>query len=156
MIAFSQGRYAEMVDQFEEMRRLAPLNGDIFDLIWSNRMSGLGLLHLENIPRACRRLQEGLELAQQHNDSNGVLAAFIHLAGLAAAVQDTQNATLLLGFVEHQYEDWYKPMDAHDRIEFDRYMAQVKTALDEPEFSALWQQGREMTMEAALDMARKI
>jgi len=128
----------------------------VFNVIFSNRMSGIGFLHLGDILAARRRLQEGLELALQHNDSNGVLAALIHLAGAAVYTQDGHRAARLMGFVEHQYEDWYKPMDAHDRIEFDRYMAQVKTALDEPEFSALWQQGREMTMETALDMARKI
>ena len=154
--AYFQGRYEQMVSYFEEWRLLSQQIGEVFNFIFSNRMSGLGLLRLGNIPAARRHLQEGLEMALQHIDSNGVLALLIHLAGAAAAAQDLQRPARLLGFVERQYEGFFKPMDPFDRIEFERYTIQVKSKLDVTEFRTLWQEGREMAMEAALDMARKI
>ena len=155
VLAYSRGHYEEMVTYSEDQCRLAPLTGDIFLLIWATRMSGVGLLHLGDIPAARRRLQQGLELARQHADPNGVLAFLIHLAGTAAA-QDPQGATQLLGFVERQYEDFFIQMSSWDRLEFDRYTAQIRAALDEAEFNTLWGEGRELAMEQALDSARKI
>ena len=155
-IAYNQGHFENMVSYFEKLRQLGPQTGDVHGLIWANRMSGLGQLCLGNIPAARNRLHEGLELALQHNDSNGVLAAFIHLAGTAAAAQDAQQAARLLGFVERQYEGFFMQIASWDKLQFDRYSTQVKSKLDVTEFRTLWQGGREMTMEAALEMARKV
>ena len=108
-----------------------------------------GIVAPRQIEAASHRLHEGLELAWKHNDSNGVLEALIHLGGVSIAAQNSHGSVQILGFVEHEYESFFMPMEEGDRTEFLRYTAQTKAVLDESQFNALWQAGRAMSMEEA-------
>jgi len=45
------------------------------------------------------------------------------------------------------------PMTPQERVEYDNEVASLRTGMDEKNFISFWEEGREMTMEQAIEYA---
>jgi len=74
-------------------------------------------------------------------------------AFMAVEDQEPQRALTLLGAAEALRERSSSPMTDFERIEYDRDVAYARSLLGEKETSSLWEDGRSMTMERAIELA---
>lgn len=72
---------------------------------------------------------------------------------LAIADEEPQRAIKLFGAAEALREKAQSPMTDHERVEYDQSVAQLRSMLPEAEFNALWEEGKSMTMEQAIQLA---
>jgi hypothetical protein len=58
-----------------------------------------------------------------------------------------------MGAADALRERIQSPMTDYERVEYDQSMAGLRSMLAEEEFTALWAEGRSMTMEMAIQLA---
>jgi hypothetical protein len=75
------------------------------------------------------------------------------LAFIAKAREQGERAVRLMGAAEALREVSNSPMTPTQQMLYDREVAELRTGLDEPIFAALWAEGRNMTMDQAIDYA---
>jgi len=72
---------------------------------------------------------------------------------LALAAGDPQRAARLFGSAEALREKIATPMTDWERAEYNQSMTQLRSSLDEKALNLLWAEGRDMTMEQAVQFA---
>jgi predicted ATPase/class 3 adenylate cyclase len=72
---------------------------------------------------------------------------------VAIAEEEPQAAVKLFGAAEALRDNIQAPMTDYERVEYNQAVAQARSMLDEVEFTALWAEGRSMTMEQAIKFA---
>ncbi len=160
LACYDLGRFQEMVDYYTEARSMYHETANPWDEIFPARMRGLGLYHLGNSPQARACLLECLDLSFELGDTQTIYACLIFLAGIASINDAAIHAVKLLGFVERTSGEpgtmnaVWEVLDRRDKTEFNLILSQTKQVIPAAEFDAFWQQGREMTMEQALEEAR--
>jgi predicted ATPase/class 3 adenylate cyclase len=75
---------------------------------------------------------------------------------LAIHDEEPERAVKLFSAAEALRERIQAPMTDYERVEYDQMFAQVRAILKDAEFSALWAEGRSMTMEQAIEFALSI
>jgi hypothetical protein len=75
------------------------------------------------------------------------------IAFIAKASEQGEHAAKLLGAADALREVSSSPMTPNERMAYDRELAELRTGLEEQLFAALWEEGRSMTMEEAIDLA---
>jgi predicted ATPase/DNA-binding CsgD family transcriptional regulator len=78
------------------------------------------------------------------------------MAGVAAGLEQFGNVARLLGAVEAQLENFYKPLDPWEQDTFNWIYCRVNSHLDEPTLAAAWSAGRKLTLEQAITEAQQI
>jgi predicted ATPase/DNA-binding SARP family transcriptional activator len=155
------GNYSYRTNQFHDMEEnfheffltISQLNHE-WARIYAYRMQGIAAVHQGDFTKAQSLLRKALDLSVEQEDTYGALAELNAFAGLALLIPRYQDAARLLGFFERQLEGFFKPMDEMDRIEFEQHTTRAREKLGEAAFTALWAEGRAMTMEQALQIAR--
>jgi predicted ATPase len=156
-VALRLEKYPEMIDYLRSFRRLSDeIQSDPWAACWTPRFIALGHFYIGDIAQARTGFLESLDASLKYDDPDGVYACTIFFGALSAALGNRQRTVKLLGFVERQYEGFYKVMDVHNQIEFDRQTTRLRAELNEAEFSSLWAQGRAMTLDEALAEARAV
>ena len=74
---------------------------------------------------------------------------------LALSDEEFQRAASLFGAAEALRERCQSPMTDDERIEYNRWVAELRGKLPEAEYKAAWAEGRGMTMEGAVALARE-
>jgi tetratricopeptide (TPR) repeat protein len=74
-------------------------------------------------------------------------------AFIAITEEELQHALKLFGAAEALREKAQSPMTDFERVEYDQSVAQLRSILNEAEFSELWAEGRSMTMEQTIEFA---
>ena len=69
------------------------------------------------------------------------------------AEEEPQHAAKLFGAAEAIRERIDSPMTDHERVEYDRSVAQLRAMLAETEFNALWAEGHSMALDQAIQLA---
>ena len=75
------------------------------------------------------------------------------LAFIAKAQDQGERAVRLMGAAETLREVSSSPMTPNEHTLYDKEVAELRASLDEPEFVALWAEGRTMTMDQAIAYA---
>ena len=150
---YRSGQFQEMEENFHEVYLIGCQIGDIFHEIYGARMQGFAAVLQADALKARPFLEKALALSSSHQDTPGVLAALIGISGLAVLLEKNRDAARMLGFINRQYEDVYRPISRLDRMEFDRYAASLKARLGADDFAALWAEGRLMAMEHGIKQA---
>jgi hypothetical protein len=83
----------------------------------------------------------------------GVLYAVEGLASLAARQRQPERAARLFAWAATARKTNDLPLLPGERAEVDRHLALAKSQLGDATFEALWVEGREMTMEQAIQNA---
>jgi len=135
--------YEQNLEIFRELRGRFTLAWPFLGLAWVS-------LHKGDYHKANDLFEESLKLSIE--DSNKALIALC-LTGLASVLGMTrkpEQATRLFGAVKVLLESIGRPADRKD---FDYYVAAVRAQLDETAFAEVWEEGRAMTLEQAVDYA---
>lgn len=158
LLAYRFNKFEDMEDYFceaETIFRLSAPANPLWGETWITRMKGVAAVNQPNAEKARYYLSTALNMAIKNGDPNGVLSAIIHYAGLSILCGQYPEAARLLGFIERQYEAWFKEMDhLPDRDEFKKHTDHVKKALGDADFTALWIKGQSMTTEQAIMLVR--
>jgi predicted ATPase/class 3 adenylate cyclase len=92
--------------------------------------------------------------AWQHLGSRGALCSQLESFGfLALARNDSRRAARLLGAAEILREGASATMLPYERVEYDRYLDQLRESLDPAVLESEWAAGRGMSMEEAITFA---
>lgn len=136
------------------------LSQEIGYLSWrmfAHRIIGIAILRQGQWKRAVDFFQENLSLAQKTAGYAYDLQVFpMPMAGVAIGLGKFEDAARLLGATEVQFENFFKPLDDWDRIEFDRIAASARERLDDQTFMRAWAEGRAMTLAQAIRAANEV
>jgi predicted ATPase/class 3 adenylate cyclase len=103
-----------------------------------------------NLPEARAIYQETIKDWQELGNRAAVANQLECFAFLALSDEQPARAAKLFGAAEALRENCQSPMTDEERIDYDRWVADVRGRLAEAEFQAAWAQGRNMTMEEAV------
>jgi hypothetical protein len=158
--AYLKGQYMDMDTHFcaiTDIYRSSTVETTVWADPWVTRNRAIAAVNQPDIPKARSLLLQSLDLSNSNDDPYGVLSTLMHFSGLALLLDRTLAAARLLGFVERQFEGFFKEMDfLPDQYEYKKHSQTTRTRLPEAEFAALWEAGRAMTLEQAIQLARSL
>jgi non-specific serine/threonine protein kinase len=121
---------------------------------WAGRYLGLAFLLQSKFDQARKVLLESIEIKPEEN-----LLAFgltmIYLGGIYLEVDRLERAFRLLGFGESLLEEKLKVLDYVQQAEYSRIMTLARERLSDPHLAAIWEEGRKMTLEQAVQYAQE-
>lgn len=151
-VARIQGDYRQAKQSYEESQTLFRKTGDKPDIARSLHCLGYVAQHQGDYAQAEAYFRESLSMFQELGNKRGMAECLAGLAGLLAAQRrpDAQRAARLLAAAESQLQlsgsSWWPA----DQGEIDRNLARIRAALDRESFSAVWAQGRAMSLAEAI------
>jgi len=156
LVALSLEDYDDLEKCFQEGleigRYLTEYNIEVFSL----QSLGIVALHRGQIEQASKLFMESLAPAHKAADSYQLIWFLACMAAVARHVDKPRQAARLLGAHEAQMEGFFKPIDAWHRGEYNRILESVRSSLDEATFKAAWAEGRSLSLEEAIAVAREI
>jgi tetratricopeptide (TPR) repeat protein len=149
----AHGNYAEAKKIFEEAieqyKDFASLN---FILVFRSEIGHVER-HTGNLG-AARAIYQGTIRDWQVLGNRAAVANQLECFGfLAITDKETRRAANLFGAAEALREKCQSPMADYEQVEYDRWVAQVREALEVAKFEAAWAEGRGMAMEQAVQLA---
>jgi predicted ATPase len=120
----------------------------------------LGLGHTTQISgdyaAAAKMYRESLSILRTSVDALGIANSFEAFAALASEQENTLRGVLLWGAAEAIREEIRSPMPASIRPRYVRQVSEARGCLTEHAFAAAWTEGREMSMEQAIEFALEV
>jgi len=148
-----RGHYAEAKKHFESgLVIFKGVNHQSFQLALRSELGHMNR-YLGQLAEAQGIYRETIKDWQGWGNRGAVANQLECFAFLALADEDPQQAIKLLGSAEALREQADSPMTRFERGEYDRSVAQLRAMLPEAEFNALWNEGRALTMEQAVELA---
>jgi len=152
--ALCEGHYSQAIERFEESLRLARelgsrigIGGSLVQLGTVARLEG-------DLERAYRLITEGLS-ALGVRDRYGIASA-LQALGLVFAAQDRlQEAAILFGAASALREELGTPLPRFEEDEYERDLEKLRSRLTEAEFARLSAEGRGLSLEEAVSLARQ-
>jgi ATP/maltotriose-dependent transcriptional regulator MalT len=123
-----------------------------FQLIMKSELAHIAR-HTGDRAQARSAYQETLRGWQHLGNRSAIAHQLECFAFLALADEDPRHATRLLSAAQALRARIDSPRVGHEQDEFDRAMAQLRGMLPDPEFTALCDAGRALTMEQAIHLA---
>jgi hypothetical protein len=93
---------------------------------------------------------EALGLRRQIQTRESLAESLGGFAELAAAEGDPARAATLYGAAMGLHDSLGAPLAENERAGYDRELAALRVALEEPGFDSAWAKGRAMTVEQAI------
>jgi non-specific serine/threonine protein kinase len=154
-LARVEGDYAAARSFYEESLLIRHELGDQRGMAVSLHNIGFVTHHQGDYRQAVTFFVESLSLFQKLGSWRGVVDCLLGLAGAAVSAGQPERAARLFGATEAVREAIYvgSVLSYPDRVEYDRYVAAVRAQLDEAAFAAAWAEGRELTLEQAIEYA---
>jgi DNA-binding NarL/FixJ family response regulator len=154
-LARIEGDYAAARSFYEESLLLRHELGDQRGMAISLFNLGFVAHHQGDYQQAATFFEKSLSLFQKLGSWRGVVDCFLGLAGAAAGTGQPERAARLFGSTEALREAIHigPAVSYPDRVEYDRYVAAVRAQLDDAAFAATWAEGRELTLEQAIEYA---
>jgi predicted ATPase/DNA-binding CsgD family transcriptional regulator len=154
-LARVEGDYPAARSFYEESLLIRYELGDQRGIAISLFNLGFVAHHQGDYQQAVTFFEKSLSLFQKLGSWRGVVDCFLGLAGAAASAGQPERAARLFGATEALREAFHigPAVSYADRVEYDRYIATVRSQLDEAAFAAAWSEGRELTLEQAIEYA---
>ncbi len=155
-VALRQGQYPLARKLLQEALETAR-SGDDAPLL-ARCYVHLGYLALrEDSPaEAYTLLADGLRGFHEFGVNEGIQLALRGLAALAGAQRQPERAARLFGAAEALRERIGMVLPPVERSEYEEYVAAVRTAMDEHDFTAAWAEGRVMSLDQAVGFALEV
>ena len=152
-VAKEQGDYPAARTLYEQSLALRRELGDKWGITLS--LSNLGAVAQEQGDyQAARALyEESLVLKRELGDRKGIAECLVGLGGVAVGVGQVGRGAMLLGAVEGMLQGMSAVLDREDLLPYERSVQQARALLREEEFEQAWQDGRAMSVEAAIEYA---
>jgi predicted ATPase len=149
-VATAQADYTLARGFYEESLTIRQALGDQRGI--ANALGGLGDVAAAQgeYAVACARYQESLALLWGLKHKRRIAECLEGLAKLASAQGQPTQAARIYGTAEALREALGAPLAPPERALYDRTVAAVRAALDEPAFTTAWAAGRAMTLEQAI------
>ena len=96
---------------------------------------------------------EGLILWREVGDQRHIAECLEGLAGVDIDLGETELAAQLMGKAAMIREETKSPLPPVDRANYDQDIVSMRSQLGESNFQKAWAEGRELTMEQAIDLA---
>jgi non-specific serine/threonine protein kinase len=146
-LARHEGDYEQAADRYHESLSLFRELKDTWAI--SINLSWLGVVtrHLGEYDQATAYLKESLALCLELGVMRGMAEGLEGLAGVAARRQP-DKAALLFGAANTVRRSMNSPVPPADRVEHERTVAEVRTALGNETFQAAWTAGQTMATES--------
>jgi predicted ATPase/class 3 adenylate cyclase len=148
-----QGNYQGATAYFEEGYK-------IFKKLRNKNFENALLSELGHLARLGGDLQQAAEIYRQTLagwQDLGHRAAIAHqlecFAFIAIAEARFQRAGILLGAAQGLREQILSPMTDFERKNYDQEMAKLRAALNENDFNTFWNEGQQLSMPAAIELA---
>jgi tetratricopeptide (TPR) repeat protein len=114
---------------------------------------GSALFHLDEPVRALQFYREALDLYRKTSNREGIVWALERIGVVEAMQGDARKAVRLMGAGCVMREALGLPMIASDKTDWEVALTAVRAALQETDFASLWEEGRVMTLEQAIECA---
>ena len=111
-------------------------------------------LYQQDYRRAAGMLQESITLRNELGDIGGIAWCLERLAEMNKALVHLEHTARLFGAAQVMREGVSSVIDPGDQPEYERLVAEVRSRLGTEAFKAAWQEGRNMTLEQAIEYAR--
>jgi len=160
MILFASAMGTRFNGRFEEARAgfapLVPIFQDMGDHHRSNMIRS-EMAHMERLEdrheKAAQMYRETILEWKRLGHRAAVANQFECFAFIARAHEQPERALRLLGAAEALRELIHIDMSDMERVEYEREVNDLKTNMDGKMFASLWEEGRSMTMEQAIELA---
>ncbi len=110
-------------------------------------------LHAGEVERARSLARQALDLARAMNNQLEMAKALATFAGTIGALGQPEQAARLFGASESALERMGAFHQPNDKREIDALIAAARAQLDEVTFQAAWAEGRDLTLEQAVERA---
>lgn len=135
---------------YEECLAISQQTGEVRRICYMLMNLGYIEQHTGSYERSAELAHEALRLARDRPDRQEMCESLVVLAGAEVGRGRAQRAAWLLGTAEGVRERmgaFYQPGDAH---EYTRILTNVRAALDDEAFRAIWASGRATTLDEAV------
>ncbi|HZJ22574.1 MAG TPA: adenylate/guanylate cyclase domain-containing protein [Anaerolineales bacterium] len=152
-LAFYRGDLAEARKHADLMLDLHKEMGD--QLSVTGHQSGMAHVarQLGNFDEALSLYRETLRDWQKIGHRGAVAHQLECFAFIAKAQEQGERAVKLMSAAEALRETSKSPRTPQERVEYEEEVTSLRTGMDEKTFVSLWEEGREMTMEQAIEYA---
>ncbi|MCA1850680.1 MAG: tetratricopeptide repeat protein, partial [Acidobacteria bacterium] len=148
-----QGDLATARTLYEEGVARARQSGNMDSLTITLANLGAVAYQEKNFRAADSYYREALTLAQELGGQRFISYPLDGFAALAAQRRDWERAAQLAGAAEALREAVGSDLENVDRVFRDQYVAEIRAALDETTFAAVYEQGRTLKTEQAIALA---
>jgi len=155
MLQVQTGNFDEARSTFESAKENFLKLGDRHRL----NMISSELAHIEryegDYSKAISLYRETLKEWQRIGHRAAIAHQLESIGFIAKALEDPEKSACLLGAAEALRERIGTTMSPHERVEYENEIADLKANMDEKAFASLWEKGRSMTMDEAIEFATK-
>ena len=152
-LAFFRGNLQEAREHADRMLVLHHEMGDQLGTTAHNSEMAHVLRQTGNLEEALALYEQTIQEWREFGHRGAVAHQLECFAFIAKAKEQGERAVKLLGAAEALREVSDSPMTPHERMTYNREVAELRAGLDEELFAALWTEGRSMTMEEAIAFA---
>lgn len=148
-----QGNIEQGVSLYEQVIALRREMDDKTLLAFALDQLGRVLQLAGNLERAAELHKESLQLRMRVDNRRGIAFSFLSFASLAAAQKKVERAVRLYGAGDALLKALRAQEKFRDPLVYVQDVATLRVQLDEASFNALWNEGRAMTTEQAIQLA---
>ena len=150
-----QGDYSRAGELYNEALVSFEAQGQrrVLPSLWHNL--GYVALHAGEYTAALARFRESLSMYQEQNDRRGIAECLAGIAGAFGAIGDWQRAGRMFGASEALLKAAGTTLWPSNRPDYERNVATARALTDEGNFYAAWVEGRAMSQEAAVELAKE-
>jgi tetratricopeptide (TPR) repeat protein len=152
-IARCEGDYERAAALYQESLTLFQAQGIQIEIAAILHNLGYVALARGDQQRACAHFAESLALHREQGNRPGVLESLAGFGALLAVQGQPTRAAILFGAIAARRAALSAPMWPAERVEYERHIASVRTALGEGALQAALAEGRSMTLEDAIAYA---
>jgi non-specific serine/threonine protein kinase len=127
--------------------------GDRLDIALTSAHLGFAAVSRGDHRRAAGLLEEGLALSHELGDKPSTATSLEGMARVAGIGSRAHRGARLWGAAHALREDIGAPLPSHERALHEPYVAAVRAELGEGVWEALWEEGRKMSLEVAVEYA---
>jgi len=150
---FRRGEYERAACLYAECLALMRGLGDKLRIAGAALSLGTALCRLGEHSRAVVVLREGIKLSRDIGARDALSEGLDNMAELVSAQGRSGQAARLAGAAEALRELVRKPIPPADRAEYETLMLNLRAALGDEVFAAVWAEGRALSLDEAVALA---
>ncbi len=152
-VALRQGDYARAAQLMEESLELRRQLGNKWGVGVSLGMLGWVAMRERDWERAIAMLGESLQVRQEIGDKGGCAWCLERLAGVAMVRGQAEKAVRLFGAAAALRSSIGSVIDPADQARYERNRKSLRADLGQEQFATVWNEGRAMMLEQAIEYA---
>ena len=152
-IARCEGEYQEAATLADRALTIYQHIGDRSGVAWSLYNLAYAAHYEGDYERSTRLLKEALTLRKEQSNKEGITLCLTALAAVTGRQGQLERAARLFGAADSLTQAGGARMSPFDRADYEQICTAVRSQLGDARFQAIWDQGRDMNMERAVDYA---